>query len=251
MNNIHLTPIRQKTVVVQVMEQIKNLISAGRESDELRLPSEVELAEKFKVSRSTVREAMKIFQYLGVIESRGARGTFVRDCSYVSSEALIWSMLLSEPCLNNLMELKLTLEEQGLWYLLDYEKENVILRQQTLALLYAEVGALKRAITENSIENRLNADYNFHGHLIAVCRNPIFDSIYSTLRSVLIENMFNTQSTLQRLLAVPADHEKIIQTIQEGDYLKARSAIRKHVRDAGILVNGSAPNAVRDQRKGR
>ena len=86
--------IRQQTVVAQVMGEIRELIASNAYAAGDKIPTEKELAERFGVGRSSIREAIKIFTYLGVLESRAALGTFVRDRSQISSEALSWSLLL-------------------------------------------------------------------------------------------------------------------------------------------------------------
>ena len=82
-----MAKIRQKTVVEQVMEQIKELIASGKYKPGDKLPTEHELAEKFGIGRSSIREAIKIFNYLGVLKSKAAKGTFLSDRGNISAEA--------------------------------------------------------------------------------------------------------------------------------------------------------------------
>mgnify|MGYP001412241314 CR=1 FL=1 len=49
--------IKQKTIVQQVMEQIKDFVASGALKPGDRLPTEIELAKSFGVSRSSIREA--------------------------------------------------------------------------------------------------------------------------------------------------------------------------------------------------
>ena len=70
--------IRQQTVVTQVMGEMRNLIASGAYVPGDRIPTEKELAERFGVGRSSIREAIKIFNYLGILSSKAALGTFVR-----------------------------------------------------------------------------------------------------------------------------------------------------------------------------
>ena len=68
------------------MEKIKELIASGEYTTGGRLPTEQEMAERFGVGRSSIREAIKTFNYLGVLESKTAKGTFVCDSNSISSE---------------------------------------------------------------------------------------------------------------------------------------------------------------------
>ena len=53
---VQIKKVKQKTVVEQVMDQIKNLIASGQLKPHDRIPTETELAQMFGVGRSTVRQ---------------------------------------------------------------------------------------------------------------------------------------------------------------------------------------------------
>ena len=108
-----VTPVKQRTIVFQVIEQFKELIRSGELEPGDKVPNEYELAKHFEVGRSSIREVMKIFQYLGVVELRNPKGTFVSDSSNISSETLLWSMLLGKKEFSNLIELRMSMEHQG------------------------------------------------------------------------------------------------------------------------------------------
>ena len=71
------TVIRQTTVVAQVMERMKELIASKKYKPGDYLPPETDLAKEWGVSRSSIREATKIFNYMGLLESHAGRGTFL------------------------------------------------------------------------------------------------------------------------------------------------------------------------------
>ena len=68
----------------------------------------------FGVARSSMREAIKIFHYLGVLESQTGRGTYVCDRANISTEALTWSILLGEHDIYEMVHLREVLEQAGL-----------------------------------------------------------------------------------------------------------------------------------------
>ncbi len=69
--------IRTKKVYEEVVEQIKALIASGNLKPGQQLPPERELAQRFGVSRPSMREAFSILETLGVIEIRPGDGTYV------------------------------------------------------------------------------------------------------------------------------------------------------------------------------
>jgi len=232
----NIKPVKQKTVVYQVMQQIKNMIATGKLKANDKVPNEYELAEMFGVGRSSIREALKIFQYLGVIELRNPKGTFICESSNVSSEALLWSMLLGKKDFTDLIELRLVLEHQGLWYLLDYHKDDKKLLEKTVSELKEEIHNMDDAITSGDQEKRINADYNFHRHIIDVCNNDVFTNLYNTMKSFMYEEINTSQSNVENQKAIIKEHNDLIDVIIQGDYFRATEKFRKHIKDIDSLL---------------
>src|SRR5436190_13357917 len=72
-------PIRPTKIYEQVAEQIELLILGGELHSGDRLPTEREFARQFHVSRTAVREAMKLLEQKGLVEMHPGRGTRVID----------------------------------------------------------------------------------------------------------------------------------------------------------------------------
>src|SRR5262249_23592984 len=81
-----IEPIKSTRIYEEIVRQVKAMISEGRLKSGDQLPPERDLAEKFVVSRTSVREALRALESLGLVEIRPGEGTFVRE---VSVEALI------------------------------------------------------------------------------------------------------------------------------------------------------------------
>lgn len=75
-----------------VIENIRQMIANGELQAGQKLPSERELAEKFNVSRVPIREALKILEYMGVLDSSPGDGTYLKN---ISVESLINKMNFS------------------------------------------------------------------------------------------------------------------------------------------------------------
>lgn len=231
-----IKPVKQKTVVFQVIEQFKGLIVSGELKPGDKVPNEYDLAKFFEVGRSSIREVMKILQYLGVVELRNPKGTFVKESSNISSEALLWSMLLGRKEFSDLIELRMTLEHQGLWYLMFYNKDDTDLLDTTLRSLEQEIDQMLEAIAASNMSKRLCADYNFHGHIIKVCQNEIFNNLYNSMRSFMLEEIRVSQSSLSELDDVLRNHQLLIDVIKNGDYYEATKAFRQHIKDIDNLL---------------
>src|SRR5438270_7377058 len=85
-SEVTLEPVRRSRIYEHIVEQIHALIREGRWAPGDQIPPERELAERFRVSRTSVREALRALEMQGVIESRQGGGTFVRTAD---TEALV------------------------------------------------------------------------------------------------------------------------------------------------------------------
>src|ERR1700682_2460776 len=72
--------IRRKQVYEEVAQQIERLILKKLRPGD-KLPSERELAEMLKVSRSSIRDAIRGLELMGLVEPRQGAGTIVREIS--------------------------------------------------------------------------------------------------------------------------------------------------------------------------
>jgi len=69
----------KKRLYISVLDQISNLIRSGEFPVDSRLPTERELAERFSVSRPTIREAIIALEAKGEVEAKAGSGVYVRE----------------------------------------------------------------------------------------------------------------------------------------------------------------------------
>src|SRR5450759_500427 len=81
-----LKPVEKKKAYEDIVHQIRTLIEEGKLKRNDQLPSERELSETFRVSRTTVREAIRTLESMKLLQSRQGDGTYVLVSS---AEALI------------------------------------------------------------------------------------------------------------------------------------------------------------------
>jgi len=103
----YLTSLKKESVVQSVINRLTDGMRRGELKPGDKIPTEPELAESLGVARSSVREAIKILTYLGVLESKRHEGTFV--CSgYEESmiDPMVYGIILNKDSFENLMELR-------------------------------------------------------------------------------------------------------------------------------------------------
>src|SRR2546429_6547843 len=90
-DTMSIAPIKSTRIYQEIVRQVKAMIAEGRLKSGDQLPPERDLAEKFVVCRTSVREALRALESLGLVEIRPGEGTFVRE---VSVESLIEPLAL-------------------------------------------------------------------------------------------------------------------------------------------------------------
>ena len=72
-------PVKNMKVYEQVVDQIKEMVRVGKIKKGDKLPTERVMAEELQVSRTSIREAMRALEVVGLIESRQGAGNYIRE----------------------------------------------------------------------------------------------------------------------------------------------------------------------------
>jgi GntR family transcriptional repressor for pyruvate dehydrogenase complex len=106
-----LEPIHRETVMDMVARRIEQLVRKGDLKAGDRLPPEPKLARMLRVSRGSLREALKGLMYLGLIKSRAGDGTYIQSSlSRVLNQHFQWMILLNEVKYLEIYELRKIIE---------------------------------------------------------------------------------------------------------------------------------------------
>jgi GntR family transcriptional regulator, transcriptional repressor for pyruvate dehydrogenase complex len=235
-----LSPIRRNTVVNQVMGRIKELISSGTYKPGDRLPSENELAAQLGVGRSSIRETIKVFNYLGVLESKSAKGTFVCPRSSISREALTWAFLLGREDLSMIIDLRAAIE---LWSYLQLTIEVGKAGggdSPILSELNSILESMSRAIEDGDSEAIIQADYDFHSRIVSGVSNSLFVDFYDILRAFLLKEIEKSQGTYADRGKILAEHRELLEAMVSGDLNAAESAFLLHIDNIKRLLGVSS-----------
>lgn len=94
-------PVRHQPLSQQVEQILADRIRSGKYTPDSQLPTEVELAEEFKVSRATIRSALSTLATLGMVVRRHGSGTYVTQIPHISNpldQAIDFQELISRYC---------------------------------------------------------------------------------------------------------------------------------------------------------
>lgn len=226
-----VTKIKQMTVVDQVMDQIKELISSGQYKPGDKIPTEADLADRFGIGRSSIRQAINIFNYLGVLESKASLGTFVQERAQISTEALTWSLLLGEDELEEMIDLRGSIE---LWCLIELTMklaEGDESAREQIEKLEEIVAQMEKAAASNDKAELISLDFNFHHSIIEYEKNELYLSLYNTLKSFLYDEIKRTQLNYENIKLIPEEHGKLIDAMKTGNQTDALIAYQGHIKN--------------------
>ncbi|MEW8988195.1 MAG: GntR family transcriptional regulator, partial [Bacillus sp. (in: firmicutes)] len=110
MKNVNTSQENSK-VYLEIVKQLRQMIHSDNLKPGDKLPSERELTERLNVGRSSVREALRSLELLGLIETRRGEGTFIRDFKGHRLVELISTFILQdEEAKKDVHELKYLVE---------------------------------------------------------------------------------------------------------------------------------------------
>jgi GntR family transcriptional repressor for pyruvate dehydrogenase complex len=108
---VEFPPVQRETVMEMVAQRIETMVRSGELGRGSRLPSEPQLAAMLRVSRASLREALKGMMFLGLLTARPGDGTYLQpSLSSMVSRHFQWMLLLKEIKYLELYELRQILE---------------------------------------------------------------------------------------------------------------------------------------------
>lgn len=224
-----VTPIARTKLTASVFEQLLSYVVSGSWRPGDRIPPERELCQQLGIARTSLREALKAMELVGMLDSRVGDGTFVCPRTEFLSRPLLWAFTGTDhEELQEIMEARTIIEEN-------------------LAALAAkrasseQIGEIGRAVQlmRDSIargDSILEADMAFHLAVSAAAQNGILRNAVQLLRNLM------RQWILYKLLipdipqTVLKRHVAIYRAIAGRKPNAARSAMRLHLEETIKLV---------------
>jgi GntR family transcriptional repressor for pyruvate dehydrogenase complex len=223
--------IRKTKVYEKVVQQIQRLIRDGLLKPGDKLPPERELVEMFQVSRSSLRDAIRALELMGLVEPRQGEGTVVRKPSSDSLINPLAAMLLQErELVSELLEFRAmiepTLARRAATYVSAEDLKHLknILRRQK-----EKVDRRELAIEEDS---------EFHYAIAKIAKNSVVLKVLDTFMDLLRESREKSLQVEGRLQRSFVGHRQILQAIERHDPSAAETAMRRHIEEIeGLVLN--------------
>ena len=218
-----LTRIVRSSVKDLALEQLKGYILTGRLAPGQRLPSERELAEQLGVGRNSVREALKVLEAVGLVESRIGEGTFITAQTGASIGRTIGIGLAAWG--GAIMEIMVARQ------IIEVEAAHVAALRADANDLSALNDELRRMETTDDVRVYLAADMEFHRCLGRATHNGVIANITKHLTDFLQEALLETHTDqLMTTAEGIGTHRSVYQAVADRDGIAAAEAMRAHLR---------------------
>jgi len=206
-----------------IFNRIRESIVAGQYSFNERLPSERELAVRYKAARGTIRAALEQLEQANLVRRKFGSGTFVAYRNDSGQEDIA-----EETSPLELIETRLAIEP--------YMVKLVVLNASNRDLNKLEE-VLDQAINTADNPNAFSeADEAFHLMLATCSQNPLIIWIYQRINDIRSHNQWSARKnnilTPEKIRAYNADHRSLLESIRQRDQVKAAETIISHLQQA-------------------
>jgi GntR family transcriptional repressor for pyruvate dehydrogenase complex len=229
---MELSPIKSTRIYQEIVRQVKGMIAEGRLKSGDQLPPERDLAEKFVVSRTSVREALRALESLGLVEIRPGEGTFVREVSIETLiEPLALIMVSQREAIGELFEARRLLEPTiAALAAVRATPEEIHEMERILEQQAKEIATGKTGLTE---------DAAFHAAIGTAAHNRAITRIAHAVMDLLTQSREESLNTPGRPNRSHEDHKRIVAAIAARDDAGARRAMLDHLEAVEALVLGA------------
>jgi GntR family transcriptional repressor for pyruvate dehydrogenase complex len=223
---------RSLSVSSEIVAHIETLISSGSLTPGTKLPPEREFAQVLKVSRVSLREAMRELEAKRVIERKPGRGTVVIEMpDHVRS--LYDEMSESERTLRDVAELRETIEPKF---------ARLAAERATPATLFALEQVLTQSARELSQEESVKFDISFHMLLAQASQNPLMAALLSLSHRWTASVRWFSHETVEGRRSSHFGHQLIFDAVRSGNGAAASDAMLAHLADVANLTRGAYPS---------
>lgn len=228
-NLVALTRIKnQESLVNEIIIQLSQAILEGDFKPGDKLLSEAQLCEKLGVGRNSLREAIKMLNAIGVLETKRGQGTFLaKKISHDVFNPLIFKLILEPKSAKDIYELRILLETIIILMAIKKADDKDIESAKNVLL------EVKKLLEQNStdIDRFVKLDIKFHMVIAKSTHNYLVETILDTIMVIFepfIKKVLSSENGIQISVI---NHENLIKIIEEKNSLEAMNVVIKSLHE--------------------
>lgn len=186
-----------------------------------KIPNENDLATALSVSRTTLREAIRILAAHHVLEIRRGRGTYVREDFNPSDQLGLGQLSAALVDIRDLFEVRLIFEPQAAYYAAMRATEAEIER-------ILHYGKIDEELMLKG-EERTEAEQDFHNAIAVATHNAFLKELMPMLQEAISRAVEMTDQLPDLVRLTVEDHRRIMEFLEKRNPDGARTAMQLHM----------------------
>lgn len=223
-----LEVIPRNRIYSRVAEQLQAHILGKLKPGDM-LPPERVLVQKFGVSRSSIRDAIRSLEALGLLEPRQGVGTVVRDPSFDAvGNHVATALLQKRKIIKELLDVRMIIEP-------------ALARRAAVHASPGQIAEMQAILTRQEQKVRQDElateeDSAFHYNISLAADNSVMLKLANVLMDLLRETRERSLQVGGRQEKSLAAHRRILAALQKGDAAAAEAAMRRHLSEIEKIV---------------
>lgn len=218
----------------QITNELGRAIISGHYTSQTGLPTEGKLCEQFKISRTAIREAVKMLAAKGLVTSRPRQGISIQSSdawNLYDTDVLSW-LLQSSPSLyvlKDFLQVRMAIEPQA----------AVIAAKRADKACIEKIAAASQAMfdaVDQADEAMHEADLRFHIAILYASGNPFFIKLREFIRTALTVSIHYTTPAKGSAMSIAEDHGKVYNAIASGDAERAKGLMAHLIDEAMVVI---------------
>jgi len=220
--------LRREGLYEQIANALENRILTD-DTFSRKLPPEIELSSTLGVSRTVLREALKLLKERGLITMKNGDGSYVTRPDASSISRVIMRLMRSEHISDSSIgNMRCLLEEEAC------RLAAIHATDEQLVQLKNQVEAMKES--KGNAKSRVDLDCEFHCLIAQFSADPLLSLFVQSMTEI-------THSYIARGLQIPGgnesgiiDHEHIVEELKKHDGLSASKVMHDHLVRSSVNV---------------
>jgi len=217
-----LQAVRKRTITDLVAEQLIGFIRNELKDGE-KLPPERKLMEQLGVGRSSLREALRSLEFMGLIETRTGEGTFaVHNRSMIFQKPIEWGLFESDKSNEDILEARIVFE-------------TALIELTAVRITEAELEELEQLVEKMeqirppNIDEFLTLDFTFHDIIARASKNEVLHDTVMLTRRIIEQERADSIKTNYEYKKSAAYHKAILAALKTRSPDRARQAMSDHM----------------------
>ncbi len=217
--------LKKERLSIMVTDAINEIIRTEQLKPGDKLYSEKQLSAKLEVSRSSIREALRMLEVLGVVKVYQGKGVFINDQISKSHPVKEW-VVENADALREHFEVRLLIEPHAAWVACERAEAK------DLEALQAHYDAFVAYVGEGDVLKAIASDSAFHLAIAKATKNRTLSVLMRTMDQTLNEGWYASLHAPGRLQSSIIEHGRLLEAIKNHDSQEASKAMEMHLRNA-------------------